>query len=397
MPLAQSSNASGTAATAVALEKLPTDFPEAVAFVARHWGWAAAAGVGLLILLFLVVRNWKELRELPGVRQLCDVWSRRRLPKADPYMFTILVARLAGDPDRKHEDNVLQVLREFTGVVARPIDRAPRLKTPAGDAEIQAGREWARNILARTGADVLLWGQVLSPGNKDIPQLCWTSAGTIRPGREEGRYPLQDSDQRLPAMFWEDLKDVLRLLAATRSGEFLDQRGRYVADRLRPFADRVRLLLEQSEGRQEWTATDRARLAGILGVSLTTIGEQAGDNPALEQGIAYLRQAAEAIPRDAEPLDWAGTQNNLGDAYRLMGQRTRDAGRVGLALERHLAAWEVFQAAGHVFAAACPRGAAADLDALAGFPEQEAAACLAQHAQALERFQAVTGKYAARP
>ncbi|OYW09476.1 MAG: hypothetical protein B7Z53_02875 [Rhodospirillales bacterium 12-71-4] len=71
-------------------------------------------------------------------------------------------------------------------------------------------------------------------------------------------------------------------------------------------------------------------------------GREFGDNAALAEAIATYRRAAGPARRDRVPLDWAKTQNNLGNALRRLGERERGTERLEeavaayrLALEEH--------------------------------------------------------------
>jgi len=50
-------------------------------------------------------------------------------------------------------------------------------------------------------------------------------------------------------------------------------------------------------------------------------GYERGDNGALRSAIERRKQLVELIPRERVPLDWATTQNNLGSALRVLGER----------------------------------------------------------------------------
>ena len=47
-------------------------------------------------------------------------------------------------------------------------------------------------------------------------------------------------------------------------------------------------------------------------------------------------------PRERAPLQWAATQNNLGNALRVLGERETGAGRLDEAVEACRAALEVY-------------------------------------------------------
>ena len=75
----------------------------------------------------------------------------------------------------------------------------------------RAGYEQARKYLRRSGAQVLIWGSVLSNGKNNAYRLYWTTSDLGR--RPQTLY--QAADFKLPPIFWNDLVDVLRLLVAS--------------------------------------------------------------------------------------------------------------------------------------------------------------------------------------
>jgi hypothetical protein len=103
-----------------------------------------------------------------------------------------------------------------------------------------AGHEKARHYLQETGAEVLIWGTVLRHGNKTIPKLYWTSSEKLSHGKETGRYPIIEDELQLPEVFWNDLSEILRLLIASKASQFGATSGRYSADQLKPFIEKVR-------------------------------------------------------------------------------------------------------------------------------------------------------------
>ncbi len=69
---------------------------------------------------------------------------------------------------------------------------------------------------------------------------------------------------------------------------------------------------------------DWAMTQNNLGNALATLGER-GDGAALAQAVAAFEQALLEYTRDRAPLDWAMTQNNLGNAMLTLGRRGDDA------------------------------------------------------------------------
>ena len=67
-------------------------------------------------------------------------------------------------------------------------------------------------------------------------------------------------------------------------------------------------------------------------------GSERGDNVALETAIARYRDLLALRPRERVPLDWAMTQNNLGNALAILGEREAGTGRLEEAVEAFRAA-----------------------------------------------------------
>jgi tetratricopeptide (TPR) repeat protein len=57
-------------------------------------------------------------------------------------------------------------------------------------------------------------------------------------------------------------------------------------------------------------------------------GDERGDNDALKSSIGVCRRALGEYPRSQAPLDWATTQNNLGNALRSLGERESGTARL---------------------------------------------------------------------
>ncbi len=53
-----------------------------------------------------------------------------------------------------------------------------------------------------------------------------------------------------------------------------------------------------------------------LGIALGKLGERESGTTRLEEAIAAYRAALEEQTRERVPLDWAATQNNLGNALQ---------------------------------------------------------------------------------
>ena len=79
-----------------------------------------------------------------------------------------------------------------------------------------------------------------------------------------------------------------------------------------------------------------------LGNALWTLGGREGGTARLEEAVQAFRAALEEWTRERVPLDWATTQNNLGNALSTLGGRESGTARLEEAVQAYRAALEVF-------------------------------------------------------
>src|SRR5580704_4361588 len=87
------------------------------------------------------------------------------------------------------------------------------------------------------------------------------------------------------------------------------------------YADAARLM-ETVDQRQQWA------FVSAQAEELYNQGNEFGDNPALVEAIAVYRSALSLAPRSQRSLDWATTQNNLGNALYALGERESGTARL---------------------------------------------------------------------
>src|SRR5262249_27033563 len=154
-----------------------------------------------------------------------------------------------------------------------------------------------------------------------------------------GNYQPQTETIALPEAFWDDLKQILGLLTQTRLPELtFGQEGYFVADRLAPLIAQVRALADSKEG--VWNSETLAGVRCSLAVALGTLGEQSGKNEPLVESVALCREVLDTWTRERVPLDWAMTQNNLGNALKTLGERESGTQRLEEAVAAFRAALE---------------------------------------------------------
>jgi tetratricopeptide (TPR) repeat protein len=87
---------------------------------------------------------------------------------------------------------------------------------------------------------------------------------------------------------------------------------------------------------------ERWKYLGEEASALYRQGDEFGDNAAAELAIARYRHLAELRPRNAFPRDWAMTQNNLGLALRVLGERESGTAKLEEAVTAYRAALQEF-------------------------------------------------------
>jgi tetratricopeptide (TPR) repeat protein len=82
---------------------------------------------------------------------------------------------------------------------------------------------------------------------------------------------------------------------------------------------------------------DWATTQNNLGNALGMLGQRESDTARLEEAVAAFRAALEERTRERGPLDWARTQNSLGLALQALGERESGTAR----LEEAVKAWDL--------------------------------------------------------
>ena len=164
--------------------------------------------LAVLVTGGLVWWNWDDIAKRPGVESILARFKQRALPTAPAGRLAIAVAHLERDKDREHETLLLDELRQFEGMEVVSVDRTVDPEQP----DKKKADEEARGLLGQTGADVLVWGSVISLSGKSAMRLYWTPTRDVPGAKSPGKYQPQTETIALPIEFWTDLKQILGLL-----------------------------------------------------------------------------------------------------------------------------------------------------------------------------------------
>ena len=130
----------------------------------RAWVFRRFGVPGLIVLAcasaaLVAWTQWDKVSNWPGVHPIIELVSREPVPKTDPERLSVLVAKLNRDANDTLGNQIFEVLKEFSGVQALPLDRTLASDGRMTEAmEAEAG-EVARRYLQKSGASVLIWGQ----------------------------------------------------------------------------------------------------------------------------------------------------------------------------------------------------------------------------------------------
>ncbi len=302
-------------------------WPEAYHELQKLIGARGAIPFVLLAAALFVWWKWEDFVKRPGVERFIGRVKRSAIQTAPAGRLAIAVAHLGKDKDREHETLLLDELRQFDGVAVVSVDRTVDPDQP----DKKVVEEKARGLLRQTGADVLIWGSVISLSGKSAMRLYWTLARDTPGAKSTGKYQPQTETIALPTEFWSDLKQILGLLTQSRLAELAaDQSAHYVADKLAPLIVHVRILAESREG--VWNPVTLAGVWFGLATALVQYAEQTGHNKSLAESIAFYHKVLDKLTRASMPIQWANTQNNLGIALAKLGGRERGTARLDEAI-----------------------------------------------------------------
>ncbi|MGC2221197.1 MAG: hypothetical protein WA624_01940, partial [Methylocella sp.] len=292
----------------------PSGWPEAYHQLQQLIGARGAIPFLLLAAALFVWWKWEDIVKRPGVERFIAHLKRSAIPTAPAGHLTIAVARLDNDEEQEHEKLLLDDLEHFEGVTTVPV---PWTMDP-DDHDKKKTEKKARDLLGQTGADVLVWGIVISLSGKSVMRLYWTPARDVPGAKSTGKYQPQTETIALPLEFWNDLKQILGLLTQSRLAELtFGQPGHYVADRLAPLIAQVRSLVQSKEG--VWNPETLAGVRFRLMRSHSTAGSP--ERTALREHRA-LSQSSERM----DPRARAARMGHDPEQSRRSAQNARRAG-----------------------------------------------------------------------
>jgi tetratricopeptide (TPR) repeat protein len=204
----------------------------------------------------------------------------------------------------------LQGQKAFDALSTCPVLKIQGAGLTAEAAAVKTGLGW----LAKRKADVLVFGEVLPKG--EAFNLHFLSSGR-EPNFTATSFRLETGLLRQD--FEEAAASQLQAVALAAVRPATEEEGKYLVKTLRPVVAQLKRIAESPP--PGISPSGMATMQFALGQALSVIGNQAGDNRALQKAVEAYREALKEWTRERVPLDWAGTQNNLGNALGALGER----------------------------------------------------------------------------
>lgn len=253
------------------------------------------------------------------IREL--VSGAQPLPRSPPSRFSVAVLHLDGDAERSLERLILEGLVEVEGINVLSIDRTIRLEAPEVSVSRQQAEIQARQYLQETDSSILVWGSVVKHDGKSVPKLYLATARGGLMFLKGGRYIPTEDSLELPAVFWADLKAVLRPFIALSALEFAARNHRAQPHEVLELFERMETLLQKSGENWGWTAKEQAGLRILYSTLLASLPDAFGDGQLTHRAVRSIQENLRQIPEEEEPRLHADLQHALGVALYQIAER----------------------------------------------------------------------------
>ena len=258
------------------------------------------------------------------------------LPAANSGQFTVLVTRLAGDPDGSETKHLLGAFLGERGFRRLTTCHVIEIKGEDQNVAEQGAEAEADQLRAARGADLVLWGEVADRGALRV----WLTGPTARADLK-ARPWVADKGVLEPA-FQEHFALALQAVVLAALAPSIERReGKPTADLLRPLLPRLRNLVANPP--VGLTADAKGSLLFAAAWGFESYGEQAGDKASLSEAVKAYYAALEELTRERAPLQWAMTQTNLGNALIALGELEGGTARLEEAVKAYYAVLEIFK------------------------------------------------------
>ncbi|MDH5748919.1 MAG: cyclic nucleotide-binding domain-containing protein [Rhodospirillales bacterium] len=322
----------------------------------------------------------------PGYFRRLIGGDRKKLPKPKP--LEICIAPLEGEEGPGQTKLIVAALEKRKGIKIRSTKSGPPdLEHEETPNEMRAATANARNWLLAHNADLLVWGDIPSPGATlrlhfisavedlaDMPGsfslsnilylpinfgpeladlLAMVTLAALTP-RDAGKSLFHQAamltalesalpkSRALPTDLTSHEQAVIKLCFGSALALFAHLRGatelyQVAAQHLNGALETLR----EDNHRTEWAMAQRQ-----LGAVLLILGDQTDDPEVLEKAVDALRAGLRVLNKNDFPVEWASSQHRLGQALYKIYLTNHDPELIKWALAAHQDALQVFTRTG---------------------------------------------------
>jgi tetratricopeptide (TPR) repeat protein len=269
----------------------------------QNWRFWAA-----LLLVFAVYQF--------GWPPLWRTYLRWRVPSATPGRINVLLARLYQEKGDRLRETVREAIDKQLGEAVEVILWPEALRIGDGRTTVAntKARSKAQKWLKAKSCDLLVWGRV-----KDKKTIALRFTPCEGSDSDMRSYGLTSETLELPVGFVSDLAAAIAARVVAEAARAVHMSGHYLVPLMRASAERFELIIKKLN--PNFDADTRVSLLHSYALVREAIGGQAGSNGDLLQAIATYQAALREWTRERVPLQWAMTQNNLGNALARLGER----------------------------------------------------------------------------
>jgi tetratricopeptide (TPR) repeat protein len=267
-----------------------------------------------------------------GMRRKRD--HKTRSAPADK--LTIYVAHLEGDDAvGTARACVIDTIKQELGpelIYVLPEGKLLNLPTDASQDDEEAGNiaEDARKLLTKRGGQLLIWGRVLTIGQKIVLRLQVVDANGEATGALGQKFILT-SKGKLGADFAPEMRRCLAALVLALASPAVELGRADLREKMIELLTRI----EHLRGRlgESFSADERAQIVFSYALLLFVLGEEDPDTERLEKSVEAFQEAIKGLTRERDPRNRALTQHNLGLALLRLGERETGTERLEGAVE----------------------------------------------------------------
>jgi CRP-like cAMP-binding protein/tetratricopeptide (TPR) repeat protein len=243
-----------------------------------------------------------------------------RVRRPSPDRIEVRIAPLAGDGAAPHTARLVAAFTKAKAVRARPLKKplASKADGNAGDPAAALAAA-ARAVLTEENADVLIVGEVSSPGVTMTLRLF-----TRVPDEEDTAGAFGPAlPFTLPADFGPELAGLLFALVLAAANPKSEIKAVAVRAAL-PAAVETALPAMQKPP-PDLTSREQASLFFALGTVAARLAVHKGAMDLHQRAALAFRAAADALAHDTGTLEWAFAQRNLGHELLVLAERSNDS------------------------------------------------------------------------